>query len=74
MHSPRAASNRLETDDSITLVNCPFHALAREYTDLVCGMNLDLMSGMVDALDEAALEPRLEPADGRCCVRLHARP
>jgi hypothetical protein len=37
-------------------------------------MNLDLMSGMVDALDEAALEPRLEPADGRCCVRLHARP
>ena len=27
-------------DDAVTLANCPFHALARAHTDLVCGMNL----------------------------------
>ena len=54
----------------MTLVNCPFHTLAQEYTELVCGMNLDLMHGLADALDEQAFEPCLDPAPGRCCVRL----
>ena len=57
-------------DGGMTLVNCPFHMLAQEYTDLVCGMNLDLMHGLADALDGQALEPCLDPAPGRCCVRL----
>ena len=26
--------------DNVTFVNCPFHTLAQEYTELVCGMNL----------------------------------
>src|SRR4051812_33316322 len=30
-------------DESFTLVNCPFHTLAREHTELVCGMNLSLL-------------------------------
>jgi predicted ArsR family transcriptional regulator len=54
----------------VTLVNCPFHALAREYTDLVCGMNLGLMNGLLDEVGGTALEPRLEPVPGKCCVRL----
>ena len=54
----------------ITLVNCPFHALAQDYTDLVCGMNLELMNGLVDGLDRTNLEAQLDPAPGRCCVRL----
>jgi predicted ArsR family transcriptional regulator len=54
----------------MTLVNCPFHALAQEYTELVCGMNLELMNGLVDGLERAPLEPVLDPAPGRCCVRL----
>jgi Predicted transcriptional regulator len=54
----------------MTLVNCPFHALAQEYTELVCGMNLELMNGLVDGLERSALEPFLDPAPGRCCVRL----
>ena len=59
----------------VTLANCPFHALAEEYTDLVCGMNLDLMTGLVDGLDRLDLEARLEPRPGQCCVRLvPARP
>ncbi|MBK5289598.1 MAG: helix-turn-helix domain-containing protein [Acidimicrobiia bacterium] len=57
-------------DTSMTLVNCPFHALAQEYTTLVCGMNLELMNGLADGLELANLEPRLDPAPGRCCVRL----
>ena len=54
----------------VTLVNCPFHALAEDYTDLVCGMNLQLLSGLVDGLEDAHLEARLEPTPGLCCVRL----
>jgi predicted ArsR family transcriptional regulator len=57
-------------DDGVTLANCPFHALAQEYTDLVCGMNLALMQGVVEGAGLAGLEPCLEPEDGRCCVRL----
>lgn len=55
---------------SVTLVNCPFHGLAKEYTDLVCGMNLDLMAGLVDGLADSTFEARLEPTPGLCCVRL----
>ena len=57
----------------LTLANCPFHGLAEEYTDLVCGMNLDVMSGLVDGLEDPNLEARLEPAPGLCCVRLRRR-
>ena len=56
--------------DGVTLANCPFHALAQDYTELVCGMNLDLVTGLVEGLGSADLEPRLAPAEGHCCVRL----
>ncbi|MGD9999789.1 MAG: helix-turn-helix transcriptional regulator [Acidimicrobiia bacterium] len=55
---------------SVTLVNCPFHVLAREHTDLVCGMNLDLLTGLVEDLASSNLQACLEPATGLCCVRL----
>jgi predicted ArsR family transcriptional regulator len=58
----------------VTLVNCPFDALAREYTELVCGMNLEVMNGFVDGLERSALEARLDPDPGRCCVRLCKSP
>ncbi|MCK9520940.1 MAG: helix-turn-helix domain-containing protein [Dehalococcoidia bacterium] len=50
------------------LANCPFHALAQDYTDLVCGMNLHLIQGFLEALETAGLEARLDPAPARCCV------
>ena len=58
-------------DDGVTLGNCPFHALAQDFTELVCGMNLALCEGLSDAvgLDRAGLRPALEPHAGRCCVR-----
>lgn len=58
----------------VVLSNCPFHALAQEFTDLVCGMNLDLMQGLTDTLRHPSLEARLEPATGRCCVLLTEQP
>lgn len=57
-------------DDGVRLANCPFHALSADYTDLVCGMNLELMSGLVEGLDRADFAARLEPCPGQCCVRL----
>jgi predicted ArsR family transcriptional regulator len=60
-------------DDVITLANCPFHALAREHADLVCGMNLDLLTGMLDSCDSGGVRARLDPAPGRCCVTLDRR-
>jgi predicted ArsR family transcriptional regulator len=56
--------------DRLLLANCPFHALAEEHRDLVCGMNLDLLSGLLDGLKAPGVEARLEPAPGRCCVAL----
>lgn len=58
------------TDRTITLRNCPFHALAAEHTALVCGMNLDLISAAIDELDTAGLRARLSPSPGRCCVAI----
>ncbi|MEV4706904.1 transcriptional regulator [Actinoplanes sp. NPDC049316] len=57
------------SDGGLLLSNCPFHRLARQYTDLVCGLNLHLLRGMTDD-SPAAFRPVLDPAPGRCCVRL----
>jgi predicted ArsR family transcriptional regulator len=58
--------------DEVVLANCPFHALVDEQRDLVCGMNHDMLRGLVDALGNDALTAQLEPSDTFCCVRLHA--
>lgn len=54
----------------LTLANCPFHSLAVDYTDLVCGTNLDLINGLLGSCSRAGLKARLDPAEGRCCVTL----
>lgn len=55
----------------ITMVNCPFHALAEEHRDLVCHMNLDFLTGILEGLGEAdAFSARLAPEAGYCCVRI----
>lgn len=62
-----------DADGALRLRNCPFHALSREHTDLVCGMNLDIMTALVQDLGLEGLAPRLEPRPGLCCVAFHAR-
>jgi predicted ArsR family transcriptional regulator len=59
-----------EEDGRISLVNCPFHVLAQDHTELVCGMNLRLLDGVLDAAEDAGLAARLAPTPGRCCVVL----
>ncbi len=63
-YSPRHSS------DTVTLANCPFQALARDHTDLVCGMNLALIEEMVERGTAGRMTARLDPAAGRCCVTL----
>ena len=57
-------------DGDILLRNCPFHALAQEHTELVCGMNLHLLEGVLEGLGGTGLRARLDPEISRCCVRL----
>jgi predicted ArsR family transcriptional regulator len=54
----------------ITLENCPFDALAREHTTLVCGMNLALLTAVIEQLGETRLAAGLAPDPARCCVVL----
>jgi len=63
-YEPRAS------DREICLANCPFHRLATEHTDLVCGMNLALINGVLDELGIRRLTAELAPKPGFCCVRV----
>jgi predicted ArsR family transcriptional regulator len=54
--------------EAITLANCPFHALAEEHRALVCGMNLQLIAGVLEGAHAAHMGARLDPVPGRCCV------
>jgi predicted ArsR family transcriptional regulator len=54
------------------LTNCPFHTLADEQRDLVCGMNHDLLGGMAEGVGEDLLAARVAPSEGNRCVRLAA--
>lgn len=58
----------------ITLTNCPFHSLAENYTELVCGMNLDVITGLVDGLGTSGLKAQLDPGEERCCVTVAITP
>lgn len=58
------------TGDTITLANCPFDALARNHTELVCGMNLALVNAVAEQVGDRVFEAHLDPAPDRCCVVL----
>jgi predicted ArsR family transcriptional regulator len=62
-----------ERSGRIVLRNCPFDALAHESREVVCGMNLALVKGMVEGLGIEGAEVALEPEPGRCCVVLRAK-
>lgn len=57
-------------NDEIRLRNCPFDTIAKEYTSLVCGMNLSLAKGLVAGLGAEGIDVRLDPMPGTCCVAL----
>ncbi|GIG60046.1 ArsR family transcriptional regulator [Longispora fulva] len=59
-----------EDAGGIVLRNCPFHRLAVRETDLVCGINLCFVAGMLDGLGETGREARLDRGPDTCCVRV----
>jgi len=59
-------------DDGLVLRNCPFDAVAREHTALVCGVNHDYVAGVLDGLGCSHTTARLDPGEDRCCVRIEA--
>jgi len=59
-------------DGVIRLRNCPFHQLAEQHRDVVCGMNLGLIQGILTGLGADGLRPALDPRPGHCCVAIGA--
>lgn len=62
-------------EPTIRLRRCPFLALARERTDVVCGTHLGLMRGALRALDAPVDAESLEPfvAPNLCVAQLRPR-
>lgn len=58
-----------EPDGGLVLRNCPFHRLARQFTELVCGLNLELLRGVAEGSGDDPHTMVLDPGPGRCCVR-----
>jgi len=57
--------------DEVALVNCPFHRLAGQERPLICGMNLDFVTGIIAGIGATdGVAARLAPEPGYCCVRL----
>lgn len=55
---------------TVRLRNCPFHSLARHSRDLVCGLNRELVQGVVSGLGNDTLDVALAPLPDGCCVQL----
>jgi predicted ArsR family transcriptional regulator len=60
---------RSDRDGGIVLGNCPFHRLARQHTDVVCHVNLELLRGAAEGANDRRHTMVLDPGVGRCCVR-----
>jgi predicted ArsR family transcriptional regulator len=56
----------------VLLHNCPFHPLAAQAPELVCGINQAFLSGFLDGLGAVSATAVLNPAAGHCCVELRA--
>ena len=65
-YQPHAAN-----DGHITLRNCPFHLVAQDHRDVVCGLNLRLVAGVIAGCGHPHAHAELDPATDRCCVVVH---
>lgn len=72
-YEPRTEPDE-DSAERVVMANCPFHWLSRRHTELVCGLNADLIDGVTQTLGQGVVTARLEPAPGRCCVVLRAEP
>ena len=56
----------------VRMRNCPFHEVAETHRELVCGMNLAFMEGIIEGAGAEGVSATLDPQPGRCCVTLRA--
>jgi predicted ArsR family transcriptional regulator len=62
-----------ESGNVVRLVNCPFQPFAEDATELVCGMNEQFATGLIEGLEIGrSVQARLRPVPGMCCVELRA--
>ncbi|MEV4125507.1 helix-turn-helix domain-containing protein [Nocardia sp. NPDC049707] len=59
--------------DCIRLRNCPFHPLAAQAPELVCGLNHAYLAGVLTGLQADTITAELAPKAGECCVQLRPR-
>ncbi|GAB2489730.1 helix-turn-helix domain-containing protein [Promicromonospora xylanilytica] len=57
-------------DGDVELRNCPFHQIARRHTEVVCGLNLHLVQGLLEGSGQPPSRAVLAPRPGHCCVRV----
>lgn len=57
---------------TVRLRNCPFYPLAVRQRELVCGMNRELVDGLLRGLGNDTVQAVLAPRPAECCVELHS--
>lgn len=72
LRSPLTATSPSRTGARSGCATVPFHYLASEHRQLVCGMTLALIEASSGAWTSPA-EPRLDPKPAMCCVTLRRR-
>jgi predicted ArsR family transcriptional regulator len=61
-----------KSGSEVRLRNCPFDTIAKEHTDLICGMNMSFAEGLLSGLEAEGVEVGLDPQPGMCCIALAA--
>ena len=52
----------------VRMRNCPFHLLAQQHRELICGINVELIGALKDNLALGEFEAVYDPQPGWCCV------
>lgn len=71
-YTPEVRTSDLGRTVELTLVDCPFLALAQSRPELVCGVHRGLLRGAMDAVGEADTDVTLSPfvGPGRCVATI----
>jgi predicted ArsR family transcriptional regulator len=57
----------------LRLANCPFHPVTGCAPELVCGINVDYLGGLLEGLGIESLSVSFAPVPGECCVEIRVR-
>jgi predicted ArsR family transcriptional regulator len=61
---------RTDGGGRVELCNCPFHTLSEGHRDIVCGLNLHLIRGILDSTGQQDAQAELAFRPNRCCVTI----